>query len=179
MKKFILIPLCIIIGLALLAYLIMVVQRMYHDRQRKLHTVNTFAIQNVKTSMDIRPHNAGIQDERAIIQYNHHNWECMTWQLIKLKDETYLLKNLYTQKTFQPSAAPEAGIALWQQPLEATDFQYWDFIKQDDGSYLIRLSDTELYISVSSGKNNSPIVLMPLQNTAEQKWILIEQHPTK
>ncbi|WP_310603407.1 RICIN domain-containing protein [Anaerosporobacter sp.] len=161
-----------------LGYLVMLGQRLYHNNQRKLSTVNTFAIQNKKTGMDIRPFNAGIGDEVKIIQYKHHNWECMTWQFIKLEDGSYLLKNLYTHKTFQSSSALESGVTLWQQPLEANKFQYWEFLRQSEDEYLIRLKDSELYVTVSDDKNNSSIILMPMQNKLEQHWKLIEQHPT-
>ena len=147
------------------------------DIQKKRETVNAYAIQNVKTGKDIRVHNASINDEAKIILYSHHSWECMTWQFIQLEGDTYLLKNLYTQKTFRPSLSPASGVDLWQQPLGGDSLQYWEFLKQADEKYLIRLKDTELYITVTSDSNNSPIVLMPLQNTTEQQWVLIRQSP--
>ncbi|MDR2719744.1 MAG: RICIN domain-containing protein [Nitrososphaerota archaeon] len=152
-------------------------QRAYHGYLKKRNTVNTYAIINVKTGKAIRVHNAGIEDERKIILYKHHNWECMTWQFIQLEDDTFLLKNLYTDKTFQPPSSPEPGIHLWQQPLGGDNFQYWEFIKQPDETYLIRLKGTELYITISLDENNSPIILIPMQNSTEQQWRLIEQHP--
>ena len=151
--------------------------RAYNGYLKKKNTVNSYAIQNIKTGKNIRVHNAGINDETKIILYSHHNWECMTWQFIKLEGDTYLLKNLYTQKTFRPSLSPVAGVDLWQQPLGGDNFQYWEFLKQSDEAYLVRLKDTELYITVSSDENNSPIILMPLQNSTGQQWRLIEQHP--
>jgi hypothetical protein len=152
-------------------------QRVYHGYLKKRDTVNTFAIQNVETNKCIRVHNAGIDDRRKIILYTHHNWECMTWQFIQLEEDTYLLKNLYTQKTFQPSSSPEQGIDLWQQTLGGNNLQYWEFIKQPDETFLIRLKGTELYITISSNDNNSSIILMPMQNSTKQQWRLIEQHP--
>ena len=152
-------------------------QRIYHGYLKKRNTVNTYAIQNVKTGKDIRVHNAGIDDEARIILYPHHNWECMTWQMIRLEGNTYLLKNLYTQKTFLPSSSPDSGVWLWQKPLGGDNLQYWEFLKQPDGTYLIRLAGTELYITISSGKNNADIILGQMKNSDEQKWKLIEQHP--
>jgi hypothetical protein len=155
------------------------VPRYYLTRKLKLGTVNTYAINNVKTGMNIRPYNAGINDGTKIIQYTNNNWECMTWQFIKLEDSSFLLKNLWNNKTFQPSSSPQAGVFLHQQPIEANSLQYWEFIKRSDETYLIRLKGTELYITVTSDKKNSEIILMPNQNSSNQQWKLIEQHPTK
>jgi hypothetical protein len=151
--------------------------RAYHGFLKKKNRVNIYAIINEKTGKGIRVHNAGIKDETKIILYRHHNWECMTWQFIKLDEETTLLKNLWTEKTFQPSLAPEQGTGLWQKPLSGDKHQYWEFLNQSDDTYLIRLKGTELYITVSSDVNNSPIILMPIQNSYEQQWKLIEQRP--
>ena len=151
--------------------------RIYKDIKKKRNYANTYAIQNIKTGKDIRVYNAGNDDGTKIILYSHYNWECMTWQLIQLGDNTYLLKNLYTQKSFQPSSSPEAGIGLWQQTLGGSSLQYWEFIKQIDETYLIRLKDTELYLTVTSDENNSDIVLMTKQNSDSQLWKLVRQNP--
>lgn len=178
MNSKILIVLIAVVSIAALGFITMLVQRQYHNYQRKRASVNTYAIQNVKTGMDIRPFNAGIADEVRIIQYKHKEWECMTWQFIKLEDGSYLLKNLYTQKTFQPKVKPTSGVALWQQPIEANSYQYWVFEKHlTENAYKIRLKGTELFVTVSSEKNNTEIILMPLQNTKEQLWNIVEQHP--
>ncbi len=182
MKKrtfYILLSIIAVLALAILAILIFAGPRAYLTHQLKLGTTNTFAINNVKTGMNIRPYNAGIDNGTKIIQYENNNWECMTWQFIKLEDSSYLLKNLWNDKTFQPSARPKPGVALFQQPIEANSLQYWEFLKQPDETYLIRLKGTELYVTVSSDKSNSDIILMPKQNSADQQWKLIEQHPTQ
>ena len=158
-------------------FTVITLPRNLKDIQRKRETANSYAIQNVETGKCIRIHNAGIDDERRIVLYSHQNWECITWQLIQLEDEVYLLKNLYTHKSFQPSSSPEAGVTLWQQPLGGTRLQYWEFIKQPDETYLIRLKDTDLYITITSDENNSDLILMPLQNSSKQSWTLIEQRP--
>jgi hypothetical protein len=139
--------------------------------------LNTYAIQNIGTGKDIREHNAGNDDGTKIILYSHHNWECITWQLIQLEGETYLLKNLYTQKSFEPASSPQAGVSLWQQTLGGSLLQYWEFIKQPDETYLIRLKDTELYLTVTSDENDSDIVLMPKQDSDKQLWRLVRQNP--
>lgn len=151
--------------------------RINKDIQKKRNYENTYAIQNVGNGKDIRVHNAGNEDSTKIILYSHNNWECITWQLIGLEENVYLLKNLYTQKSFEPSSAPATDVTLWQQTLGGSPLQYWVFIKQHDESYLIRLKDTELYITATSDENDSDIVLMPLQDSANQKWRLIRQNP--
>ena len=167
------ISLLILIGLVALVFC----PRISKDIKKKRNYANTYAIQNIQTGKDIRVYNAGNDDETKIILYSHHNWECMTWQLIQLEDNTYLLKNLYTQKSFQPSSSPETGVGLWQQTLGGSHLQYWEFIKQADETYLIRLKDTELYLTVTSDENNSEIVLMPKQDSDSQLWRLARQNP--
>jgi hypothetical protein len=143
----------------------------------KQDKVNTYAIQNVKTNRCIRPYNAGFQDNNKIILYDLNNWECITWQFIGLNNDTYLLKNLYTEKTFQSVTDAVEGATMWQKPLGGSNQQYWEFLKQDDGTYLIRLKGTELYLTAKSEEQNADIVLKPLQNSTDQQWKLIEQHP--
>lgn len=156
---------------------ILLTSRHAKDISKKLHYTNTYAIQNVGTGKDIRVYNAGINDGTKIIIYSHKNWECMTWRFIRLDDTTYLLQNLYTQKTLQPSSSPEAGVDLRQQPLGGSPLQYWEFIKQPDDTYLIRLKGPEFYLTSSSRENNSSIILMRKQDSANQLWRLIKQTP--
>ncbi len=165
--------LLILIGLSAIVF----APRIIKDIQKKRNYANTYAIQNVGNGKDIRVHNAGNADGTKIILYSHHNWECITWQLIELEENVFLLKNLYTQKSFEPSTVPAAGVTLWQQTLSGSPLQYWKFIKQSDETYLIRLKDTELYLTVTSDENDSDIVLMPLQESENQKWRLMRQNP--
>ena len=130
--------------------------RIYKDVKKKRNYANTYAIQNVGTGKDIRVHNAGNDEGTKIILYNH---------------------NLYTQKTFEPSATPVPGVNLWQQTLGGSHFQYWEFIKQPNETYLIRLKDSELYLTITSDENNSDIILMPKQDSDNQRWKLIRQNP--
>lgn len=136
-----------------------------------------FAIRNIETGKDIRPYNADTANDNDIILYPHHKWKCLTWEFAHIDGVAYQLKNLYTGKTFEPASSTEDGVALWQQPINGESGQYWEFIEQEDESYLIRLLDTDLYITVSSSKTNSAIVLMPIQDSDAQKWTLIEQYP--
>lgn len=138
---------------------------------------NTYAIQNVQTGRCIRPYNAGFEEENRVILYDLKNWECITWQFIELKKDTYLLKNLYTQKTFEPVSEPEEGVSLWQKILGGSKWQYWEFIEQSEGVYHIRLKGTELYLTPETNELNANIILKPSEDTTAQKWTLVEQHP--
>jgi len=151
--------------------------RLRKDINKKLSFKNTYAIQNVKTGKDIRVHDAGIEDGRKIILYDHKNWECITWQFIRLEDSSFLLKNLYTEKTFQPSEPPTPGVSLSQKTLGGSSLQYWEFIKQPDNTFLIRLKGTDLYVTISSSETNSDIILMPKENSINQQWRLVNQTP--
>lgn len=151
--------------------------RIFKDIKKKRAYENTYAIQNIATDKALRPYNAGNDDGTKIIQYSLNNWECLTWQLIGLDDDTYLLKNLYTQKSFQPSSTPNSGVTLWQKTLGGSRLQYWEFVKQSDDTYLIRLKDTELYLTATSNENDSDIVLMPRQDSDMQVWKLVRQNP--
>ena len=168
-----LITLLILIGISAIGC----APRIFKDIQKKRNYANTYAIQNIAYGKDIRVYNAGNADETRIILYSHKNWECITWQLIGLEENVYLLKNLYTQKSFEPSSAPAVGVTLWQQTLGGSRLQYWEFLKQSDESYLIRLKDTELYLTATSDENDSDIVLMPKQDSDNQLWKLIRQNP--
>lgn len=167
----------IILSVIIVLPLIAISCRITKDIKKKKQYANTFAIQNVQTGKDIRVHNADYHDDAKTILYPHHNWECITWEMIQLPDSSYLLKNLYTQKTFEPVSSPTQGVTLWQKSLGGSKYQYWEFIKQSDETYLIRLKGTDLYITTSSNKDNSEIILLPKQNTNTQLWRLVRQNP--
>lgn len=172
MKKYLLlIVLVLIIAVVAIAY------KVKRNYATQIETNSTYAIQNVKTGKNLRPYKAGVKDDNKIVLFNHAKWKCMTWQFLQVEGETYQLKNLYTSKTFQPSSKPESGVALWQQQVKTDNLQYWEFLKQPDNAYLIRLKGTDLYVTISSDKTNSPIILMPLQNSIGQQWKLVEQNP--
>ena len=140
-------------------------------------TTNIYAIVNAKTGKAVRPHNAKKHDETNLTLFPRWRWGCLTWELTDLGNNTYSLKNLHSQKTFEPSSNPQSGVILWQQPLNENGRQHWEFIEQPDETFLIRLKDTELYVTTTSTKNNSVIVLMPKQDTDSQLWRLVRQKP--
>ncbi|HCA30340.1 MAG TPA: hypothetical protein DEP23_12625 [Ruminococcaceae bacterium] len=136
----------------------------------------SFAIHNVETGKNLRPYKAGTSDGNDIILYPHHEWKCLTWQFNHVEGATYQLQNLYTDKTFEPVATPEAGVALWQQPLD-DDSPMWEFTEEQVGVFTIKLKDTDLVVTISSDKTDAAIVLMPYENSSSQQWELIEQYP--
>lgn len=174
--RFMKIAFFVLLGLVVLAA-VAFGPRLSKDIKKKRAYENTYAIQNIGTDKCLRPYNAGNDDGTKIIQYSHNNWECLTWQLIGLGDDTYLLKNLYTQKSFQPSAVPAAGVTLWQQTMGGTPLRHWELVEQPNETYLIRLKDTELYITATSNENNSDVVLMSRQGSDMQRWRLVRQTP--
>lgn len=171
--KRVLITISIVVGVVVIGALVAVSTRVRKDIHKKLEFQNTYAIQNVSSGMCVRPYNAGYKNGNSIIGYSHKDWECITWEMVSLGDNTYLLKNLFTEKTFQPKSEPKPGVELWQQSLGGTPLQYWEFIQQGDQTTLIRLKNTDLYLTISSMVENAPLILMPLSNTDEQKWKLI------
>jgi hypothetical protein len=146
------------------------------DIKKKLAFENTYAIQNVSSGLGLRPFYAGYKNGNIIVAYPHNNWECMTWEMIALGDNTFLLKNVFTEKTFQPKSEPKEGVELWQQSMGGTQLQYWEFLKQTDETYFIKLKGTDLYLTGSSDKN-LPIVLTTKQESKTQNWKLIRQTP--
>lgn len=153
------------------------VPRIAKDMRLKKDRKNTYAIQNVGTGLCIRPKDADFSEENSVIQYPLKNWECITWQFIKLDANAYLLQNLYTHKTFEPKNGTEEGSSLFQKTLDGTKNQCWEFLK-DNGAYTIRLKGTGLYLTAESKEKNAEITLREKQENDAQKWKLVEQHPT-
>lgn len=152
-------------------------QRLYMKYKRKSQTPNSFQIQNYKSKKAIRPYNAQLEDGNAIIQYEPKNWECTTWQTIEIEPNIFLLKDLYTQKTFQPINVPKEGARLYQVPMGGSKLQHWEFIKYDKDQYYIRLKDYDLYITSISNEVNEPLVLEKINNSKNQIWRLNSQQP--
>lgn len=98
---------------------------------------------------------------------NSSNWKIMRT----------CLKIFIRKKPSNRQPPPEPGVNLWQQTLGGSHFQYWEFIKQPNETYLIRLKDSELYLTITSDENNSDIIFMPKQDSDNQRWKLIRQNP--
>lgn len=166
-----------IIAIVIFAFTAIISFRVRKDIKKKLQFENTYAIQNVATGNALRPKNANYENGVELISYPLKNWECITWEMIEIDTNTYLLKDLFTEKTFQPKSEPKEGVGLWQQSLGGTALQHWEFLKQTEETYLIRLKGTELYLTTSSDKTDSAIILMPKLNNKTQFWKLIRQTP--
>lgn len=151
--------------------------RVRKDIHKKLGFKNTYAIQNVETGKNLRPLDAGTEDGTKIILYDPHDWECMTWQLIQVDESTYLVKNLFTEKTFQPASIERSDAGLAQQELGGSRLQYWEFLKQPDDTYAVRLKGTDLYLTGAAQETNSPATLTPRQASRAQAWRLVSQTP--
>jgi hypothetical protein len=173
MKKIIL----IISALLVLVFIVVIGIRVRKDIKKKLQFENTYAIQNVETGKALRPLNANYESGVEIISYPLKNWECITWEFIEIGENTFLLKDLFTEKTFQPKSEPANGVGLWQQPMGGTPLQHWEFISQSEESYRIRLKGTDLYVTASSDQTDSPIILMPKQDNKAQLWKKVRQTP--
>ncbi|MEN0055583.1 MAG: RICIN domain-containing protein [Mucilaginibacter sp.] len=140
----------------------------------------TYAIKNVQTGMLLRVKDAESKNGTPLVAYHPENWKCMTWNFKNTGSNTYQLQNLFTNKTFQPSAKAAANVTFEEQPLvtNAPNQQY-EFIKVKKDTYLIRLKNTDLYVTPvdPKGSVNSAIVLAQKQNTPDQYWSIYEQKP--
>lgn len=92
-------------------------------------------------------------------------------------EEAFLAKNLYTEKSFQPVSSASSDGGLRQRTLGGSRLQYWEFLKQPDETYLVRLQGSELYLTAPAKETNSPAVLMPKQDSRGQAWRLVRQTP--
>jgi len=140
----------------------------------------TYAIQNVKTGLVLRIQGAKTQNGTPLVAYPPTNWKCMTWDFQHVAGDTYQLRNLFSDKTFQPQAAADAP-KLEEQPLKpGSSQQQWEFIPVSANTYRIKLTGTNLYVTPADadGAVNSRMVLRPKADGSLQYWTLHEQHPT-
>lgn len=141
----------------------------------------TFAIKNVENGMLLRVKDANKTNGTPLVAYTPVNWKCVTWDFKHVEGKTYQLQNLFTSKTFQPVQKASPGTALEQQPISPQQpSQQYEFIPVEKNVYLIKLKDTDLYVTPSDaeGAVNSAIMLEKKKNTKNQYWTLYEQHPT-
>lgn len=142
----------------------------------------TYAIKNVASGMLLRIKDANRKDGTPLVAYSPAEWKCMTWDFKHMEGQTYQLQNLFTGKTFQPAnGTPADGISLLQQPLTTgQETQEYEFIPVGQEQYLIKLKNTELYVTPSdkTGSTNSAIILAKEEESKLQLWTIYEQHPT-
>jgi hypothetical protein len=142
----------------------------------------TYAIKNVQTGMLLRPLDANKKDATPMVLYRPVNWKCMTWDFKSTGTNSYQLQNLFTDKTFESvSSTASDDVALHQQPfLKDKAQQQWEFISVAQDAYLIRLKNTDLYLTPadSEGSINSAVILAKKQPGQLQRWTIYEQHPT-
>lgn len=142
----------------------------------------TYAIKNVQTGMLLRPQDANKKDATPIVLYTPVNWKCMTWDFKSTGENSYQLRNLFTDKTLQPVDPVTSGrVDLHQQPLLKNNLrQQWEFIPVARDTYLIRLKNTDLYLTPadSEGSVNSSVILAGKKEGQSQRWTIYEQHPT-
>ncbi|PWS28752.1 hypothetical protein DHW03_02610 [Pedobacter yonginense] len=139
-----------------------------------------FAIKNVQTGMLLRVKDASGKNGTPLVAYDPQNWKCMTWDFRNIDGNTYQLRNLFTNKTFQPKKEVDAKINLEEQPLVLGDAnQQYEFIPVER-AYLIKLKGTDLYLTPEDkkGSTNSNIILAKKTNSKDQYWTIYEQSPT-
>lgn len=141
----------------------------------------TYAIKNIETGMVLRMKDANKNNGTPVVLYSPANWKCATWDFKHIDGTNYQLRNLFTNKTFQPeNVTLTDGVALEQQPLILNqNNQVFEFIRVEKNTYLIKLKGSDLYITPSNKKGdiNSRILLTGKKNTKDQYWTLHEQHP--
>ena len=139
-----------------------------------------FAIKNVQTSLLLRIKDANTKNGTPLVGYTPQNWKCMTWNFKHIEGNTYELQNLFSAKTFIPVSGKAAdGIALEEQPLPAANkTQQYEFIAVDNSAYLIKLKDTDLYITATSSDVNAAIIMAKKSASQNQQWTIYNQEPT-
>ena len=142
----------------------------------------TFAIKNVETGMLLRIKDANGANGTSLVAYSPVNWKCVTWDFKHVDGQTYQLRNLFTNKTFQSKSGVVAeGVLLEQQPLVmAQANQQYDFIAVEKNVYLIRATGTELYVTPvdKNGATDTGIMLAAKNGSKLQQWIIYLQKPT-
>ena len=142
----------------------------------------TYAIKNVETGMLLRIKDANGKNGTPLVAYSPVNWKCMTWDFKQVDGNTYQLKNLFTNKTFQPKdGAAAEGAELEQQPLvNAQINQQYEFIPVQKNIYLIKAKGAELYVTPvdKNGTTDTGITLAKKDGSKLQQWTIYEQKPT-
>jgi hypothetical protein len=140
----------------------------------------TYAIKNMQTGLLLRVKDANIANGTPLVAYHPVNWKCMTWNFNHIEGQTYQLRNLFTDKTFQPQTTAVEGVVLEEQPIIAKKAtQLYEFIPVGQNVYKIKLKGTDLYLTPSDAKgaDNSAIVLVGQKEGKVQQWTIYEQNP--
>ena len=141
----------------------------------------TYAIKNEQTGMLLRIKDANSKNGTPLVAYSPVNWKCMTWDFKQVEGNTYQLKNLFTNKTFQPKDGTAAdGVVLEQQPLvNAQSNQQYEFIPVQKNIYLIKAKGAELYVTPvdRNGTSGTGITLAKKDGSKLQQWTIYEQKP--
>ena len=137
-----------------------------------------YSLRNRESGLLLRPQDAGRKDGNTMVLYPEYNWKCLKWDIVST-DNGCTLRNLFTDKTFQPGgSSPKAGTPVLQQTIDpALKLQRWDILLSTDGYVKIRLAGTELYLmpAVPNAEINTAIVLGPWKNLPAQHWKMVAQ----
>jgi hypothetical protein len=141
----------------------------------------TCQIRNVKHQELLRPRDANNANGTPIVLYPAQPWKCMTWKLQPAGESAFLLRNLFTAKTF--SAAADASgphQPVTQVPLakDGEGAPKWQLTRLEDGSYKIIDSKSGKALTALKEVGSSlKIIVAAWENKAEQKWELLPIDP--
>ena len=142
----------------------------------------TYQIRNVKYGDLLRPRDANHANGTPIVLYSAQPWKCMTWRLQPAGETAFLVRNLFTGKTFHAAFATNAQPAdVTQVPLpkNASEGPAWRFVLLDDGHYKITddKSGKVLTAVKKTGEYSAIIAVAPWSNLDDQKWTLEKIDP--
>ena len=158
-----------------LAVLILSMRTLKDGRKKKEFT-NTYLLENKAFGRCLRIKDAAYVDDTPIILYDSHNWECCTWQVIGIDGDEVFLKNLYSQKAFQPTALDD-GAGLVQRNLGGEPLQHWILERVAESEYRIKSKYAPLYLTGMGAENNVPVVLKADDGSDAQVWKATRQNP--
>jgi len=132
-----------------------------------------YSLRNRESGLLLRPRDAGRTDGTTMVLYPEYNWKCLKWDVAST-DRGCTLRNLFTDKTFQPAdSSPTAGTPVLQQTINpAEKLQRWEILPSADGYVKIRLAGTDLYLmpATPNAEVNTALVLGPWENLPAQHW---------
>lgn len=132
-----------------------------------------YSLRNQESGLLLRPRDAGRKDGNTMVLYPEYNWKCLKWDVAPT-DHGCTLRNLFTDKTFQPADfSPKAGMPVLQQTIDpAEKLQRWEILPSADGYVKIRLAGTDLYLmpATPNAEVNTALVLGPWKNLPAQHW---------